>query len=119
MAIRVMLLFLVFALTGCGVSAKVSGTVTCQGRPVVGSILFSPKGEGPENTGPAVPAQIKADGSYEVTLKTIGEHTVVITPADVKYPVPEGEFDYPCDRTPSLHQIQAGENKIMIGLKAR
>src|SRR4051794_2331127 len=95
---------------GCGASAKVSGRVTCQGKPVAGSILFSPKGEDPKNTGPAVNAALKEDGTYEVHLKSLGKHTVVVTPRDIQYPVPPGQFDYPCERTPVERDIQAGEN---------
>ena len=107
-------------LTGCGSpTAKVTGRVTCQGKPVKGSILFSPKGEDESNKGPAVPAQLKDDGSFELQLTTFGKYTVVITPNDVKYPVPPGEFDYPCDRTPSEWDVKAGDNKIEIEMTGR
>ena len=108
------------ALTGCGRSvAKVTGSVTCQGKPVAGSILFSPKGEGADNMGPGVPAQLKADGTYELHLTSLGKHTVVVTPSDVKYPVRPGEADYPCDRSPTVWDVKAGNNEIMIDMKNR
>jgi hypothetical protein len=107
-------------LMGCGgPAATVSGRVTCRGIPVVGGIVFSPKGEDERNKGPAVPAQLKEDGSYEVRLTTIGKHTVVVTPRDVKFPVPPGEFDYPCDRTPLERDVKAGDNDITIELAPR
>ena len=45
------ILLLMLLLVGCGPSAMVNGTVTCQGKAVPGSILISPKGEGAANTG--------------------------------------------------------------------
>ena len=46
-----MLLFAV----GCSDRAsQVTGHVTCEGKPVVGSIVFTPAGEGEGNTGPGV-----------------------------------------------------------------
>jgi hypothetical protein len=108
------------ALIGCsGSVATVKGRVTCQGNPVKGSILFSPKGEDANNTGPAVPAQLKDDGSFELKLTTIGKHAVTVTPSDVKYPVKPGEMDYPCDRSPQEREIKAGSNEIIIELTPR
>ncbi len=106
------------AIIGCGnQGAKVSGQVTCQGNPVTGSILFSPLGEDEGNTGPAVTAPLSEDGSYQLRLKTVGKHTVVVTPRDVKFPVRPGEFDYPCERAPVEREVQAGENHFSIELK--
>jgi hypothetical protein len=111
---------ILLALVGCGEQkAQVTGRVTCQGKPVVGSILFSPKGENERNTGPAVNTALGEDGSYELQLKTTGKHTVVVTPRDIKFPVPPGELDYPCDRSPLEREIQAGPNDITIELTAR
>ena len=102
---------------GCGDNAaQVTGQVKCQGKPVVGSILFSPQGENESNTGSAVSAPLGEDGSFQLQLKTIGKHTVVVTPRDVKFPVPAGEFDYPCDRSPVEREVQAGKNNITIEL---
>jgi hypothetical protein len=107
-------------LIGCGGPAThVSGRVTCQGKPVVGQILFSPKGEDARNTGRGVPATLKDDGTYDLRLTSVGKHTIVVTPRDVKYPVPPGEFDYPCDRTPVERDLQAGDNSILIELAER
>src|SRR5579863_9588570 len=78
-------------------AAQVTGRVTCDSKPVVGSILFSPAGEGDGNTGPAVSASLNGDGAFKLQLKTTGKHTVLITPRDVRFPVPAGQFDYPCD----------------------
>ena len=58
----------------------------------------------------------KADGSFEIRLTTIGKHTIVVTPVDVKFPVPPGQVDYPCDRSPSERDVQAGMNKMTIEL---
>ena len=108
------------ALVGCGGrSAKVTGRVTCQDKPVVGSIVFSPKGDDANNKGPAVPGQLKEDGTFEIRLTTVGKHTVVITPSNIIYPPKPGEFDYPCDRTPTEWEVKAGTNKIDIEMTAR
>ncbi len=108
------------AAAGCGgQSATVTGRVTCNGKPVVGGILFSPKGDDAGNTGPAVHAELKEDGSYQLKLTTVGKHNVVVTPKDIKYPVPPGEWDYPCDRSPQLWEVKAGDNHIAIELAPR
>src|SRR5207302_10689079 len=91
-----LMLALVLAPMGCSDNvAQVRGRVTCQDKPVVGSILFSPKGDDPSNTGPAVSAALGEDGTYELKLKSTGKHSVVVTPRDVKFPVPAGQSDYP------------------------
>jgi hypothetical protein len=105
---------------GCGgPSATVKGRVTCQGKPVVGGILFTPKGEDASNTGPAVTAVLKDDGTYETRLTTIGKHTIVVTPRDITYPPKPGEFEYPCDRSPQEHEVKSGDNDITIELTTR
>jgi len=59
------LLAALLALIGGGSpSAKVTGRVTCQGKPVAGSILFSPKGEEAGNNGSAVSANLDEHGNY-------------------------------------------------------
>jgi hypothetical protein len=116
----VIVLMIVLSLAGCGgTSAKVTGKVTCQGKPVVGGILFSPIGDGSANTGPAVNATLNDDGSYSLRLTTIGKHNVVITPRDVKLPAPKGGFDYPCDRSPLERDVKAGDNDITIEMAVR
>jgi len=119
--INVVAIFLaVLTVIGCGShEAQVSGRVTCQGKAVVGSILFSPKGEGQSNTGPSVPVPLNEDGRFEVRLKTIGMHILTVTPRDVKFPVPAGEFDYPCDRSPVEREVRAGQNDITLELAVR
>lgn len=108
------------ALIGCSnPAAKVTGRVTCQGQPVSGSILFSPKGEDASNKGSAVSATLNEDGSYELRLTTTGKHLVVVTPSDIRYPVKRGEVEYPCDRSPQEHEIKAGDNRIVIELMKR
>jgi hypothetical protein len=115
-----LIIAVVLAPVGCGDhAAQVRGRVTCQEKPVVGSILFSPKGDDPSNTGPAVSAALSEEGTYELKLKSIGKHTVVITPRDVKFPVPPGQFDYPCDRSPLEREVQAGANEISIDMAVR
>jgi hypothetical protein len=108
------------ALIGCGSpSAKVTGRVTCQGKPVSGSIIFSPKGKDASNKGSAVTANLDQDGNYELRLSTIGKHIVVVTPNDIRYPVKPGEMDYPCDRSPQEWEINTGDNRIVIELTKR
>jgi hypothetical protein len=106
---------------GCGGGplAKVTGRITCQGKGVVGVILFSPKGEGESITGPSVSATLNEDGSYELGLTRIGKYTVVVTPRDVVLRPKPGGFDYPCDRSPLEREIKAGDNDITIELAKR
>jgi hypothetical protein len=103
--------------SGCGSSTSVSGRVTCNGTPVKGSIVFNPVGEGAENTGPPAGGMLK-DGNYTISLKTIGKHRVVVSPADIKYPAPPGE-EYPCDLAAQTHEVKAGANTINIDLPSR
>ncbi|HZZ80852.1 MAG TPA: hypothetical protein VFE62_20285 [Gemmataceae bacterium] len=104
-------------LIGCsGPPPKVSGTISCQGKGVPGSILFSPKGEGKANSGSPTSAQIKDDSTFEVRLPTVGKHTIVISPRDRKYPVKPGELDFPCELTPLERDIQAGANTLKFDL---
>ena len=108
------------AASGCGShAAQVTGQVTCQGKPVIGTILFSPKGETEGASGVAVNAPLNEDGSYELELKTVGTYIVVITPRNVRFPVPPGQLDYPCDRSPLEREVQAGHNDITIELTPR
>src|ERR1700722_489136 len=107
------------AASGCGRSVRVTGQVSCQGKPVPGGILFSPKGEGPDNTGPAVSAQINEDGSYDLRLTTIGKHKVVVTPQNMKYPIKPGEAAFPCNLSPQEWEVTAGDNSIVIELAKR
>ncbi len=99
-------------------AAQVTGRVTCEGKPVVGSILFSPAGEGDANTGVAVPAPLNEDGVFKLSLKTTGKHLVVITPRDVMLKPPPGQFDYPCDRSPMEKEVQPGDNDFTIEMDA-
>lgn len=102
---------------GCGgPSAKVTGRVTCQSKPVAGVILFSPKGK---DGGTAVTAPLLDDGSYELRLTSIGAYTVVVTPRDIIGRPKAGAFDYPCDRSPLERDIRAGDNEITIELPKR
>jgi len=104
-------------LVGCGGSgARLKGTVNCQGKPVPGSILISPKGEGANNTGANPPVPIKDDGTFEITLTTVGKHTIVVSPRDRKYPVKPGELEFPCAITPIEQDLKAGQNTIKIDL---
>jgi hypothetical protein len=85
---------------------------------VKGTVLFSPFGEGDDNTGEAVSAELKDDGSYELILKTIGKHRVVVSPSDVVYPAKPGE-EYPCPLTPIEKDIKSGDNEVVIQLGKR
>ena len=93
--------------------------VTCQGKPVSGSILFSPKGKDASNKGSAVNANLDEDGCFELRLTTIGKHVVVVTPSDIRYPIKPGEMEYPCDRSPQERDINTGDNRIVIELTKR
>jgi hypothetical protein len=117
--LAVVLLVGAFAAVGCGgPSAKVTGRVTCQGQPVVGVILFSPKtAEG--GAGASVSAPLQEDGSFELQLKNTGKYTVVVTSHDVTLKPKAGQFDYPCDRSPLERDIVAGDNEVLIDLKKR
>jgi len=111
---------LVFALCGCGgtPSAKVTGSVTCGDKPVKGIILISPFGDGPDNTGEAVSVPLRDDGSFEIQLKTIGKHRIVVSPSDIVYPAKPGE-EYPCDLTPLEKEVKSGDNEFVIKLTHR
>ena len=107
-------------LVGCGrPAAEVRGRITCQGKPIVGSVVFSPKGENPGNTGPVAKAQTDEDGNYNLRLQTTGRHTVVVTPRDLKYPRERGEASHPCDLTPREVDVKPGDNEIAIELEVR
>jgi hypothetical protein len=109
----------VLAATGCGdPSAKVVGRVTCQGKPVVGLIQFSPKVTG-ATSAPALSTDLDDDGRYEIQLASIGPHTVVVTPRDVVFRPKAGAFDYPCDRSPIEREIKAGDNDVTIEMAKR
>ncbi len=113
----------IFAAIGCGGPlAKVTGRVTCQGKPVVGIILFSPKaiaGDEGKPVAPAVSATLSENGDYELRLTSVGKHTVVVTPNDVVFRPKAGTFDFPCDRMPLERDIVAGDNDINIDLAKR
>ena len=107
------LMSVLFAL-GCSERvSEVTGRVTCGGKPVVGVILFSPSSEGDAKRGNAT---LNENGEFKLALKT-GKYTVVITPRDVKFPVPPGELDYPCDRSPIEKEVQAGTNDFTIEMQ--
>jgi hypothetical protein len=108
-------------LPGCGTpSARVTGRVTCDGKPVVGVILFSPKPDETGNAaGSAVTAPLGEDGRFELKLTSMGAHTVVVTPHDVVARPKRGQFDYPCDRSPLERTVQPGDNEVTIELARR
>ncbi|MBA4189228.1 MAG: hypothetical protein C0467_14625 [Planctomycetaceae bacterium] len=110
----------VFTLCGCGSapSAKVSGRITCGGKPVKGVVLISPFGEGPENTGEAVNVTLGEDGGFTAQLKTIGKHRIVVSPSDIVYPAKPGQ-EYPCDLAPLERDVKAGDNEFIIALGNR
>lgn len=87
-----LLLFLLLTGQGCGGSeqldvAKVSGTVTCEGKPVTqGAIAFTPVTSGDRSV-PGKPAlsKINSDGSFQLTTyeqhdgAVVGKHKVSVT----------------------------------------
>jgi hypothetical protein len=114
------LALVVLAASGCGGSTPtVHGRITCDGNPVVGVVLFSPKAVDGGNAGPPVSAELKEDGSYELQLTTPGTYTVMVTPRDVNPRPRPGQFDYPCDRSPREQTVKAGDNEISIQLPRR
>lgn len=114
--LRTSVLLVLFAMAGCGPPAsKVAGKVICNGKPVQGSILFSPAGEGDNNTGPAVAAPLKDDGTYTLELKTSGKHRIAVSPSDMKYSTKPGD-EYPCDLATIERDIKSGANEIVIDL---
>ncbi len=115
-----LLVLATLALGGCGGPAvTVTGRVTCEDKPVVGVILFSPRGEDARNTGRAVSAPLGDDGRFQVRLTTVGKHTIVITPSNVTLRPKPGEFDYPCDRSPLERDLKPGDNDLSIELARR
>ena len=107
----------VVPVAGCGgPSAKVVGTVTADGKPVPGTVQFSPLGEGADNTGPPAAVPLGPDGGYALELKTVGKHRVVVSPSDVPYPVRPGQ-EYKYDLAPTEQVVKAGDNVIDISLK--
>ena len=108
-------IFGMISLAGCsGSAAKVTGRVTCQGKPVSGEILISPKGEGAGNIGPAKNAVLDADGRFSVILATTGSHRMTISASDA---VP-GKV-YPCKLSSLERNVVAGGNEIEIELSKR
>jgi len=103
------------AAAGCARPTTVAGKVTCNGKPVRGSILFSPAGEGGNNTGEAVAVPLKDDGSYSLAINTVGKHRVVVSPEDVVYTDKPGGA-YPCDLSPLEKVLAPGSNEIIIEL---
>jgi hypothetical protein len=108
---------LFFLGTGCGSpTAKVSGKVSCSGKGVPGSVLFSPV-EKEATPGPATSVPVKEDGTFQAVLPTIGKHRLVVQPRDIKYPAPPGQ-EFPCSLKPTIHDIKEGSNDLSIDLSA-
>ena len=77
------LLALLPALAGCGgPEAHVTGTVTCNGNPVVGEIRFSSKGEDETSPTTSVSAPLGDDGTFKLKIASVGTHRIVITPRE-------------------------------------
>src|SRR5580765_3683418 len=109
------LLGVLLVAAGCGgEQARVTGKVTCKDKPVVGSILFSAKGETDEASGQSISVPLDDDGKFDAKLKVSGIYTVVITPRNIRFPVPQGEFDYPCNRDPLEREIPPGASELVI-----
>jgi hypothetical protein len=113
-------LLLGFLAAGCGGSSpNVTGRVTCDGKPVVGIISFSPKDDESSNAGQPVNADMNEDGRFQLRLPAAGKYTVVVTPRDViAHPKP-GQLAYPCDRSPQEKEIKAGDNDVTFELGKR
>ena len=114
-------------------TAKVTGTVTYDGKPVPGGMLqFSPKGGADKKPGKAGLATIKSDGTFAVTTyndgdgAVIGAHQLTFTAPAVEQPqAPAGahaEAAAPPSPYAGLSPKQAeitvskGENKIDVEL---
>ncbi|HEY1067779.1 MAG TPA: hypothetical protein VGE52_16770 [Pirellulales bacterium] len=94
-----------------------TGKVMCSGKPVSGTLLFSPAGNTPESKGEPVSVILNPDGTYTATLKTSGAHRLLVMPSDVKYPAPPGK-EYPCDLSPITKTLTVGANEVDIDLPA-
>jgi hypothetical protein len=133
---------------GCGGAAgrpplaRVSGTVTHNGKPVTsGSVVFTPVSDSQSSAARIATGQIESDGSYTLTTfdtgdgAVLGQHIVTVesrgTGEDIKklnvkpggtiaYKLPKttipDRYNKP-DRTPLKHTVEAGSNKINIDLK--
>jgi len=122
--------------------ARVSGTVTHNGKPVTsGSVVFTPVGDSQGAGARIATGQIESDGSYTLTTydtgdgAVLGQHIVTVeshgTGEDIKKlnVKPDGKIAYKLpkttipdkynkpDRTPLKHTVEAGSNKIDIDLK--
>jgi hypothetical protein len=93
--------------------ATVTGRVTYADKPVAGQILFSPQGQSPENTGPAVIAQLDDDGGYKVELKTTGLHSVVVNPLNLS------DTEIPEFKLARWRNVNPGSNSIDIAIRLR
>lgn len=126
-----LLLLAIAVVTGCGPSrpetAEVSGRVTFQGKPVPeGRILFWPP------SGRPAMAEIKSDGTYELTTfdaedgAVIGTHRVTIkatrtvfrnndpSKAVVEWLVPQNYENI--DKSPLTAEVSPGKNTINFDL---
>lgn len=95
---------------------SVSGRITCHGKPVVSSLLISPMGDGPLNTGPSVQGQTDADGRYTVELQTVGPHYVEVSPDDLGYDGHKITSKHQCSFDPRIVEFDKGKNTIDIEL---
>lgn len=110
----VLIAFVVITLSRSGGTvATVTGRVTYADKPVAGQILFSPQGQTPENTGPAVLAQLDDDGGYKVELKTTGLHSVVVNPVNLS------ETEIPEFKLARWRNVNPGPNSIDIAIRLR
>jgi hypothetical protein len=122
--------------------AKVSGTVTHNGKPVTtGSVVFTPIGDSQSGSARIATGQIESDGSYTLTTydtgdgAVLGQHIVTVesrisgdamkkmnlkADGTIAYKLPKttipDKYNRP-DRTPLKHTVEAGTNKIDIDLK--
>lgn len=131
-------LALLIGLSGCSGSqrptAKVSGKVTHDGKPVEGgSVTFAPIADGGEAGKPAS-GEIKSDGSYSLGTyapgdgAVIGRHRVMFSPPSGGAAPAEGSDDGEHDETPPPSpyvglkpkeaevEVKAGDNVINIEL---
>ncbi len=138
-SVQVATLFGMLLVAGCGEgvdtkpTAKVTGNVTYDGKPVTGgSLMFSPTGGSNNQPGKAGDATIKSDGTFTVTTYSSGDGAVVgqhriafmppapenapaATPGGAHSEAPAAPFAGLVPKTTEI-TVAKGDNKIEVEL---